>query len=108
MQLIQSKGVPKERTFAALGVTSANFRSRAKSTPVNSDVLEKLYAMFPDLNLHWLLTGDGPMLTTPSPIETSILDRNEQFIRENERLRIELDTLRATRKKSGTSEKTPE
>lgn len=90
-QLIEVKRVPKEKTYKTLGVTSANFRSKARETPVNSDVIEKLFALFPDINLQWLITGTGSMLIEPSPTMTELLNRNEQLIRENERLRITLE-----------------
>ena len=68
LQLIERKRVPKGKTFAELGVTSANFRGRAKQTPLNSDCIARLFALFPDLNLEWLITGNGPCSkTTPSP-----------------------------------------
>ena len=78
-QLIEVKRVPKEKTYRSLGVTSANFRSKARETPVNSDVIEKLFALFPDLNLQWLVTGSGDMFSEPSPTVSELLDRNEQL-----------------------------
>ena len=93
MQIIEVKRVPKEKTFKELGVTSANFRSHAKETPVNSDVIEKLFAMFPDTNLEWLITGDGEMFKKPTPTDMVSLDRYTRVVRENERLRIKLKQI---------------
>jgi hypothetical protein len=90
MYLLEVKRVPKEKTFKDLGVTSANFRSQAKETPVNSDVIEKLFAMFPDTNLEWLITGEGEMFKKPAPTDMVSLDRYTRIVRENERLRIKL------------------
>lgn len=89
-QIIEVKRVPKEKTYKALGVTSANFRSKAVETPVNSDVIEKLFAMFPDINLEWLITGNGSMFTTPTPTEKELLDRYDALVRENEHLRTKI------------------
>lgn len=89
MQLIEVKRVPKGRTFAELGVTSANFRGKAKSTPVNSDVIVNLFAMFPDVNLEWLITGEGQMFKQPTPTDMVSLDKYTEIVRENERLRIQ-------------------
>lgn len=93
MYLMEVKRVPKEKTFKALGVTSANFRSQAKETPVNSDVISRLFAMFPDINLEWLITGEGEMFKKPTPTDMVSLDRYTRIIRENERLRIKLKQL---------------
>lgn len=90
LQLIERKRVPKGRTFAELGVTSANFRGRAKQTPLNSDIIANLFAMFPDLNLEWLITGEGPMLKDDTLPNTVTLDRYTELVRENERLRLQL------------------
>ena len=90
MYLMEVKRVPKEKTFKELGVTSANFRSHAKETPVNSDVIEKLFAIFPDTNLEWLITGEGEMFKKSIPKDMVSLDRYTRVVRENERLRIKL------------------
>lgn len=92
-QVLEVKRAPKEKTFRELGITSANFRGRAKNTPVNSDVIQKLYAMFPDINLHWLFTGEGQMFCQPEPTDTVSLERYTDIVRENERLRIKLEEL---------------
>jgi hypothetical protein len=90
-QVLEVKRAPKEKTYKTLGVTSANFRSKARETPVNSDVIGKLFALFPDINLQWLFTGTGSMFSEPSPTVSELLDRNEQLVRENERLRLRLE-----------------
>lgn len=95
VQVLEVKRVPKEKTIKELGVTSANFRGRAKETPVNSDVIANLFAMFPDVNLEWLITGDGPMLKGDCQPNMVTLDRYTELVRENERLRIELENANA-------------
>ena len=44
-----------------------------KETGLGSDVLEQIATKFPDLNLRWLLTGDGEMLIPKRTIEESRL-----------------------------------
>ncbi|MBR4177064.1 MAG: hypothetical protein IKQ53_06665 [Bacteroidales bacterium] len=90
MQVLEAKRLPKEKTFQALGVTSANFRSKAKETPVNSDVIQNLYAMIPDVNLEWLISGEGDMFKQPIRTDMVSLDRYTRVVRENERLRMKL------------------
>lgn len=67
IQAIENKGIAKESFYAKIGMTSANFRGKAKSTPLNSTAIENILSEIPDLNANWLLTGKGDMLNTPSP-----------------------------------------
>jgi len=60
--LIEHKRVIKEYFFNKIGITSANFRGKAKNTPLNSKAIENIFAIFPDISLEWLLTGEGKML----------------------------------------------
>ena len=39
----------------------------SKSVTITSDVIEKTVAVFPDLNLDWLITGEGEMLKSVTP-----------------------------------------
>ena len=64
VQILELKGIAKEDFFARIGVTSANFRGKAKETPLNSTAIEKIFAEIPDINLAWLITGNGAMLIT--------------------------------------------
>lgn len=62
LQFIDYKGVVKERFYEKIGMTSANFRGKAKETPINSTAIENILSEFPDLNLEWLITGKGEMI----------------------------------------------
>jgi phage repressor protein C with HTH and peptisase S24 domain len=62
IQLIEQKGIAKEKFYLEIGMTSANFRGKAKETPLNSTAIEKIFSIIPDVNIEWLLTGEGPML----------------------------------------------
>ncbi len=61
IQFIDLKGVTKEHFYNKIGMTSANFRGKAKETPINSTAIENILSEFPDLNLDWLITGKGEM-----------------------------------------------
>ena len=62
IQIIEFKGIIKENFFTKIGMTSANFRSTAKKTPLNSTAIENILSEIPDANPEWLLTGKGEML----------------------------------------------
>lgn len=62
IQLIEYKGIAKENFYKKIGVTSANFRGKAKESDVVSVTIAKILSEIPDVNIEWLLTGNGEML----------------------------------------------
>ena len=50
----------------------ANGYMSSKGVTITSEVIEKASAEFPDLNLEWLITGEGEMLKTTSIEKPSI------------------------------------
>lgn len=60
-------------------MTSANFRGKAKSTPLNSTAIENILSEIPDVNPKWLLTGKGDMLTkyTTEGLPVSVFDETK-------------------------------
>ncbi len=62
LELAKIKGVTKEKMCIDIGKTYANFKGKAKNTPLNSKTIENLFALYPDINLDWLFTGDGKPL----------------------------------------------
>ena len=61
LYLSEIKKITKEKFFEDLGVTYGNFKGKAKEKALSSDVLAKIVAKYPDINPHWLLTGEGEM-----------------------------------------------
>lgn len=63
LQIPENKGISKESFFNKIGMTYGNFKGKSKETPINSNALVDIIAIYPDINLTWLLTGTGEMLT---------------------------------------------
>lgn len=69
----------------------------SKSVSVTSDTIEKTIAVFPNLNLDWLITGEGEMLKSninenkASPINVDGDLNTIEMEREIKRLRASLD-----------------
>ncbi|CAM4117165.1 MULTISPECIES: hypothetical protein [Flavobacterium] len=59
---IENQGFKKGEFFKEIEVSSANFRGNALKTPLNSSTIENIITIYPQLNLHWLITGKGDML----------------------------------------------
>ena len=57
---LKAKGVNKSEFGRAIGVSSAYITSIRKS--IQPDKLDKIAEVYTDLNISWLLTGEGEML----------------------------------------------
>lgn len=60
LQLTDFKRIAKEKFFPQIGMSYGNFKGKSKMAPLNSNAIADIFAMFPDLNLEWLITGEGP------------------------------------------------
>ena len=114
-----------------LGISTRNFEQKistsngqiarflTKGTTIQSDIMSKIFDVFPDLNPDWLLLGKGEMLrseaqkTAPSSAEAEKIwkeiladkeNKIEALIRENERLRLQLEHLK--KKAASSSDET--
>lgn len=61
---LEAIGVNKSEFGRAIGVSSAYISSIRKS--IQPDKLDKIAESYPDLNITWLLTGEGKMTKTVS------------------------------------------
>lgn len=57
---LKHKGINKSEFGRMVGVSNAYISSIRKS--IQPDKTEKIAASFPDLNIAWLITGDGEMI----------------------------------------------
>lgn len=108
IQLIEYKRIPKEEFYVKIGMTSASFRGKARMTPLNSNAIENLLTIIPDVNALWLLTGKGNMLIdnsakAPETAETitsdspNFIKRFEELAVENALLKRELQDIKSER-----------
>lgn len=76
-------------------------RGFLEANKLDQTVNEKQFAAimqgFPEINIEWLITGQGPITKPQQPADTQIippnlvsLERYAEVVRENERLRIQL------------------
>ena len=59
VQVAEEQSISKERFFHSIGMTSANFRGKAKETPLNSNAIVNIITKYPEVDLHWLLLGES-------------------------------------------------
>lgn len=93
----KNQGLSYESFLAKVDLKYANFKGKQKLGGINSKSVEKIVSEFPDVNLHWLITGEYKI--TPNPqnsvressleYESSYKDKYLQMLEENRALRIE-------------------
>lgn len=57
VQIAEQLAISKEEFFRSIGMTSANFRGKAKATPLNSNAVVNIITKYPEVDLYWLLSG---------------------------------------------------
>ena len=86
IEFIDSKNIVKEKFYKIIGMTSANFRGRARTSPINSNAIKNMIEHYPDLNLYWLITGKGEMInSSSSDTITTITDNGSDSSYSNNR-----------------------
>lgn len=77
--IVEKFGNGKNTVFASLiGVSEANVRSYKNGVMPKADFLEKIARSF-DININWLLTGEGNMLRTESEKEEKLPSVNQTY-----------------------------
>lgn len=87
-------------------------KMKQRSADIGETIIINILENCPDISLNWFVLGEGTMLKTETPLEdtsndvltpengvlntlmTPLLDRIDALTRENERLKIEVETLK--------------
>ncbi len=57
LQVAKNKGISYEIFFKEFGTTYANFKGKSLNSSLRSNVLVEFSTKYPDIDLHWLITG---------------------------------------------------
>ena len=78
-KILVSLGISARQFDKSIGTANGYFlRMQKNNSSVDSDVLERIAKIYPQINLTWLITGDGPMFkedstpTQPTDIESYV------------------------------------
>lgn len=92
-QYIKYKGLTNSRFEKQVGLSNGFVRNMDKG--MSTDKVMRISEEFPDLNVLWLITGKGSMLTAGTPAESS--EDDQSFVhRMAETLRKQLEAQQTT------------
>ncbi|MDV3711188.1 hypothetical protein CMU41_05090 [Elizabethkingia anophelis] len=81
LQIANNHNISYEKFCENIGVTYGNFKGENKKRPINSNILESILSIYPNVNPAWLLTGQGKMLIEEdSYIEELISPNNDKEV----------------------------
>ncbi|MDV3585642.1 hypothetical protein CMU68_10600 [Elizabethkingia anophelis] len=81
LQIANNQDISYEKFCEKIGVTYGNFKGENKKRPINSNILENILSIYPNVNPSWLLTGQGKMLIEEdSYIEELISPNNDKEV----------------------------
>ena len=75
---VEKLGISKRDFYAKIGVSRGTLESK---TGITEDVITKFYTAYPNINIEWLMTGNGDMYLETNNFAT--MQEKEQKIDEN-------------------------
>ena len=79
VQFIENQNIEKNKIFENLGVASSNFRGQALFSEISADIVAKILSLYPELDLYWLILGEGEMIRKINePQETIEVEKGAQ------------------------------
>lgn len=76
MIFIKESGLSARKFDLSIGASNGyTLRMSKKRASIGSDVIERILKIYPDLNVVWLLTGEGHMLKSQEKAEVLDFDR---------------------------------
>jgi hypothetical protein len=75
MQFIKYAGLSARQFDLSIGASNGyTLRMKKNNASIGSDVIENILRVYPQLNVVWLITGEGDMLKKPDDAETLDFD----------------------------------
>ncbi|MCW3106528.1 MAG: hypothetical protein JWQ09_1034 [Segetibacter sp.] len=89
LKVAENQKVNKETFFEELGLGYGNFKGKAKETQPGADIIAKIIAKYPNINVKWLLTGEGEMLNDEDNAANLASEPKTDYILQRRHLKLE-------------------
>ena len=74
LQYLDYKGISKADFCRQTGFSYENFKGKSLKSDIGGAILGKIITIYGDISPEWLLTGEGSMLKTETPLEDTSND----------------------------------
>lgn len=71
-------GISKREFYTKIGVSRGTLES---NTGITEDILAKFIAIFPEIDLYWLILGEGSMYRTPAVMNEAPPQNRDEVVR---------------------------
>lgn len=69
LTIAKEKKISFEKFCEGIGMSYSSFKGPQKSSSLNSDAIDKIITKYPDVDVHWLITGtENPVLAVDQPV----------------------------------------
>lgn len=111
LEYLDYKGITKSEFYRQTQIKRGLLDSDKLSATVPDTTIAKIIATYPDLNIIWLITGNGVMLRTQAALEGNLIEylkekdrKIEELLQENVRVNIALDEAKKPSTAASTSD----
>ena len=108
LQFIEYKRLSKNKFYKETGLSNGILD---KQGGISSDSLEKIYCVYPEINLDWLLTGKGEMLKKEGLVQqahnniSSTINQHQTIHAPEDYETLKQENKRLTQENSGLKDK---
>ena len=108
LQFIEYKKISKNKFYKETGLSNGILD---KQGGISSDSLEKIYCVYPEINLDWLLTGKGEMFKKEGPVQqahnnvSSTINQHQTIHAPEDYETLKKENQRLTQENSGLKDK---
>lgn len=108
LQFIEYKKLSKNKFYKETGLSNGILD---KQGGISSDSLEKIYCVYPEINLDWLLTGKGEMFKKEGPVQqahnnvSSTINQHQTIHAPEDYETLKKENQRLTQENSGLKDK---
>ncbi len=59
LEYAEKRGIKRSKFPERIGMSASGFRGEAMKSGINSEAIDKILSIFPEVDLHWLITGSS-------------------------------------------------